>query len=308
MPMWTCDFANCEEPAVRNLGDCILCSRHLCPEHIQHSFHKCPKWEVSLALELHRYQLTNSPRTRKDADRYDPAAQVAEAEELTELINKINVPALAARASSLRGGIPCSIPPLQYDRETRSSVMGGMNYHIEICFDDGIKWIARVCRFNATSSPTSLRNYIIQSEVATLKFLERTSVPVPKVFDFVLDNSDCPVGVGYILMEKLDGKSLKWSNATQDQRKRVMEQLADVFIELSRYSFDPLGSLHCPCDVHHVGEFARESLTDFTESGMRTMGPFSSLKEYHESSIRLILDLILRGEMYSEQAVDALGT
>ncbi|KAI1472459.1 uncharacterized protein F4812DRAFT_408975 [Daldinia caldariorum] len=184
--------------------------------------------------------------------------------------------------------------------------MGGMNYHIEICFDDGIKWIARVRRFNATSPPEALRDYIVQSEVATLKLLERTSVPAPEVFDLALDNPDNPVGVGYILMEKLHEKSLRWSATTQEQRRKVMEQLADVFIELSSYPFDRLGSLHYPGagDIH-IGALARESLTDFTESGMRTMGPFSSLKEYHESSIRLILDLILRGEMYSEQAVDA---
>ncbi|KAK6956294.1 hypothetical protein Daesc_001569 [Daldinia eschscholtzii] len=162
----------------------------------------------------------------------------------------------------------------------------------------------RVRRFNATSPPATLRDYIIQSEFATLKFLEQTNVPTPKVFDFALDRVDNPVGVGYILMEKLQGKSLRWSIATQDQRRNVIEQLADVFIELSKYPFDLLGSLHCP-DNFHVGSFARESLTDFAASRMRTMGPFKSLKEYHESPIRLILDLILREEIYSEQAVDA---
>ncbi|KAI1502111.1 hypothetical protein F5X99DRAFT_408301 [Biscogniauxia marginata] len=284
MPMWTCDFANCEKPAVRNLGDCILCNRHLCSDHLQPAVHKCPKWE--------------------DENIYDPAARAAEADELAELIKKINTSALAARASHLRGGIACSIPPLHYDRETRSSVMGGMNYHIEVNFDDGIKWIARVRRFNATSPPAVLRDYIVQSEVATLKFLERTGVPAPKVFDFALDHADNYVGVGYILMEKLFGKSLRWSIATQEQRRNVMVQLADIFIELSRYPFDLLGSLDCPGDSH-VGAFARESLTDFVQSGMRTMGPFSSLEEYHKSSLRLVLDLILREEIYSQQAVDA---
>ncbi|KAI0845992.1 hypothetical protein F5Y00DRAFT_254938 [Daldinia vernicosa] len=284
MPMWTCDFAGCEKPAVRNLGDCVLCNRHLCSQHLQHGVHECPTWE--------------------DTDIYDPAARAAEADELKVLIKKINTSALAARASHLREGIPCSILPLQYDRATRSSVMGGMNYHIEVCFDDGIKWIARVRRFNATSPPAVLRDYIVQSEVATLKFLERTNVPASKVFDFALEDANNPVGVGYILMEKLHGTSLRWSVATQEQRRKVMEQLADVFVELSKYPFDHLGSLHC-LDGFHVGAFARESLTDFVQSGMRTMGPFSSLEEYHKSEIRLILDLILREEIYSEQAVDA---
>ncbi|KAI4870544.1 kinase-like domain-containing protein [Hypoxylon rubiginosum] len=284
MPMWTCDFANCQKPAVRNLGDCILCKRHLCSDHLQDAFHKCPKWE--------------------DVGAYDPAARAAEADEITELIKRIDTSALAARASHLREGMPCSIPPLRYDRTTRSSVMGGMNYHIEVCFDDGVKWIARIRRFNATSPPPALRDYIVQSEVATLKFLAKTGVPAPKVFDFLLDHADNPVGVGYILMEKLPGKSLRWSLATQEQKRRVMEQIADVFIELRGYPFELLGSLDCPGDSH-VGAFARESLTDFTQSGMRTLGPFLSWEEYHKSSLRLILDQILRREIYSQRAVDA---
>jgi len=182
--------------------------------------------------------------------------------------------------------------------------MGGMNYHVEVCFDDGIKWIARIRRVNATSPPAVLRDYLIQSEVATLKFLEQTGVPAPKVFDFALEHGDNPVGVGYILMEKLPGKSLRWSIATQKQRRKVMNQLADTFIELHKYPFGFLGSLDRPGDSH-VGAFARESLTDFTQSKMRTAGPFSSLEEYHRSSLRLILDLIIRKEIYSQQAVDA---
>lgn len=57
---------------------------------------------------------------------YDPAARKAERDEITTLIDKINISALISRASALRGGLTCSIPhDLQYDRSTRSSVMGG---------------------------------------------------------------------------------------------------------------------------------------------------------------------------------------
>ncbi|KAI0882820.1 kinase-like domain-containing protein [Annulohypoxylon maeteangense] len=182
--------------------------------------------------------------------------------------------------------------------------MGGMNYHIELRFDDGVKWIARIRRFNATSPPAELRDHIIQREVATLKFLEQTSAPTPKVFDFTLDHADNPVGVGYILMEKLPGKPLLEVSRTKEQMKRVMEQLADVFIELHKYPFNRLGSLDNPGDSH-VGALARESLTDFIQSEMRTMGPFSSMEEYHKSSLQLLLDQILRQEMYSNRAVDA---
>ncbi|KAH7019476.1 hypothetical protein EDB80DRAFT_819886 [Ilyonectria destructans] len=220
---------------------------------------------------------TAAPGGRLDADSYDPTSREAEGRELTKLIERINTRVLEARACYLRQGTPCSIPPLQHDRSTWSSVMGSINSFIEVRFDDAVTWTARIRRFNATSPPAALRDYIIQSN---------------------------PVGVGFILMEKLAGKSLRWSIATQQQRKKVMNQLADTFLELHKYPFDLLGSLDKP-GGSQVGAFARESLTDFGQSEMRTAGPFSSLEEYHTSSIRLILDLIIREEIYSQRAVDA---
>ncbi|KAG9258928.1 uncharacterized protein F5Z01DRAFT_641794 [Emericellopsis atlantica] len=284
MPLWTCDFEDCRKPAVRTLGDCVLCDRHLCSSHLEPDYHKCPRWE--------------------DADVYDPAAREAEEQELAKLFDKINTSALEARCSLLRRGLPCRVPPLQYNRSTRSSVMGGMNYHIEVCFEDGVTWIARVRRCNATSPPAALRDYIIQSEVATLMFLEKTNVPAPKVYDFELEHSANAVGVGFILMEKLPGNSLRWSLTTPQQREKVIDQLANTFIELHKYPFPLLGSLDTPGDSQ-IASFARESLTDYVESKMRSFGPFSTSKEYHLSELRHVLDLILRGEMYSQQAVDA---
>lgn len=247
----------------------------------------------------------------QDEDAYFPAAGLAEDRELADLFEKINLPALVARASHLRKGTPCSTPGPTHcrDKATRSSVMGGMNYHIELAFDDGVKWIARVRRLNASSPPPALRNYILQSEAATLKFLARTSVPAPRVFDFALeDDPSNLVGVGYILMEKLPGKSLQWHDATADQKQKVMDKLSDTFIELRKHPLNLLGSLDRPDDPEagHVGPFARESLTSFTQAGeMRTIGPLSSWDDYYTSSLRIILDLILHEEMYSEQAVDA---
>ncbi|KAI8963397.1 hypothetical protein F5Y11DRAFT_319690 [Daldinia sp. FL1419] len=282
--MWPCDFAGCQNPAVRTLGSCVICNSHLCSKHIQDTFHHCPTWRNPTA--------------------YFPAVQMAEENELRQLISKINFGALAARASRLRNGRTCSVHPARDDEETQGSVLGGMNYHIGVYFDDGIEWIARVRRSNAASPPPALRDYFVQSEAATLKFLERTSVSAPKLIEFALETPDNPIGVGYILMERLRGKPLLWSLATQEQKRKVMDHIADTFIELRKYPFDSLGSLNSPGDLN-VGPFAWESLTEFPQSEMRTLGPFSSLEEYHKASIQLILDQIVREEMYSQRPVDA---
>ena len=89
-----------------------------------------------------------------------------------------------------------------------------------------------------------------------------------------------------------------------DQKRKVIAQIADTFIELSKHPFPLLGSLSSP-DKLHIGPVARESVTDFQQSTMIGLGPCSSLLEYHLSTIRLILDLIVRDEMYSQRPLEA---
>ena len=84
-----------------------------------------------------------------------------------------------------------------------------MNYHIDIEFDNGTVWLARIRWFNAISPPLVLRDHIFRSEVATLKFLERTTVPTPKVFEYALEGENNLVGVGYMLTKKLLGSFLR---------------------------------------------------------------------------------------------------
>ncbi|KAL8299179.1 hypothetical protein RB593_009178 [Gaeumannomyces tritici] len=210
--------------------------------------------------------------------------------------------------ATFAGGVPCRVPPrsMMECGIARSAVMGSMNVHMEISFEDGVKWIARLRKLNATSPPPALRDYILGSEVATLKFLEQTTVPAPKVFDFALKHTDNPVGVGYVLVEKLSGRSLRWSLATPEQRKKVMDQLADMFIKLQKHPFDRLCSLASMEDPRNPGPFARTSLTDFVRSEMCPLGPFETLEEYHRSSIKLVLDLIVREEVYSNRTVEPI--
>lgn len=58
-PMWPCDFDKCERPAVRILGDCVICSKHLCSEHLQKSYHRCPTPEVITFLQIWSESLTD---------------------------------------------------------------------------------------------------------------------------------------------------------------------------------------------------------------------------------------------------------
>ena len=101
--MWTCDFKDCDRPAVRSEGGCIICDRHLCVKHIDH---ECPTWQVS---KITHFQARDgfAHNRGKDGELYDPAAQKAERKEITRLLKSLDLSALLSRASYLRNGITC---------------------------------------------------------------------------------------------------------------------------------------------------------------------------------------------------------
>lgn len=184
--------------------------------------------------------------------------------------------------------------------------MGGMNLHLPITFKDGVIWLARIRRTNATSPPPSLQNHILQSEIATLKFLETTALPTPKIWDYSLQGEAGDAGVSYIIMDYMPGKVLDWSSIDERGKKKVIAQLADIYIELQKHEFDRMGCLD-QIGTTHIGAFARECLTDFKgpSRDMQAIGPFLHLQDYYKACISLLLDLIHRGEIYTDKPVDA---
>lgn len=68
-------------------------------------------------------------------------------------------------------------------------MMGCANYHCWIIFDDGIKWIVRIPRTASFDDvPQDLVDYLVASEYATLKFLEKIDTPTPKAYGFGLSS------------------------------------------------------------------------------------------------------------------------
>ncbi|EFY91710.1 hypothetical protein MAC_02300 [Metarhizium acridum CQMa 102] len=124
-------------------------------------------------------------------------------------------------------------------------MMGGQNCHAEVVFADGVVWLARFRLSSPISPPLEVRDYVLRSEAATMEFLQRhTRIPSPRVFDWACESDPAnTVGVGYILMEKLQGTSLDWQRATTAQREKVVRQLADILLEIERHPFDRFGSL-----------------------------------------------------------------
>jgi len=184
--------------------------------------------------------------------------------------------------------------------------MGGMNYHIPINFVDGVTWLCRVRRQNITSTLIAHQNLLIKSEAATYRFISsRTSIPVPNVHDYAYYSPSNAIGVGYILIDKLDGVPLSNCDLGEDDRKHVLNQLADIFISLKQHSFSEIGCLASP-EALSIGPVLEDCAIDTDQEGhLRLLGPFNSALEYRRSLIKHQIELILRGETYTNNAIDA---
>jgi len=106
-------------------------------------------------------------------------------------------------------------------------------------------------------------------------------------------------------MDKLAGKPLSDCDLTDDDRKCVLGQLADVFAALKQHPFNEIGCLSDPDDIS-VGPVLEESTIDAdNDSNLLLLGPFGSALEYRTASIKHQIELILRGEAYTNNAIDA---
>lgn len=214
--------------------------------------------------------------------------------------------------------VPCAI---DLSPENISAMMGGQNCHAEIVFEDGAVWLARFRISNPISAPREVRDYVLRSEAATMKFLgSHTRVPSPRIFDWACESDPAnTVGVGYILMEKLHGTPLDWQAASTTQREKVVQQLADIMLELEKHPFDQLGSLittavpmgdeamlglaaaKSPVQVHGLAQHST------FHHGVDKMppGPFRSSRVALRTLIEIYLQMIADGEIGTvENATD----
>ena len=233
-----------------------------------------------------------------DPDAFFTAYDAAKQNHLQALLNKVDFNALISIATRLHNHIPCYIPALQNDAAQEApdakserilDQTGGQNCNLDICFDDGVVWIARLRFEEPTVLPPEAQAAISMSEVETLKFLAQNNIRVPKVFHHSFDKRE--IGTPFVLMEKLPGKPLEWSNASAQQKTKVMKQLADMFLELEKYPFLETGSLS---QSGLVGPFAQGHLF---VSPSESLGPFSSLEESLTSILKHELDMIVGGEL-----------
>jgi hypothetical protein len=109
-----------------------------------------------------------------------------------------------------------------------------------VAMQDGNHLIARI-------ADSHMPTHIMESEIATMKFiLERTSIPVPKILAYELDQSHT-LGA-HMLLEKVSGVRLDaiFDDLPAEAQDSLVTQLAHFMLEASRISFPAIGSIVLP--------------------------------------------------------------
>ncbi|KAK1471609.1 hypothetical protein CCUS01_06093 [Colletotrichum cuscutae] len=224
------------------------------------------------------------------------------AAEINDLRRQINGPAVCRLASSLNAGKSCV---LEHPSKVMGleSLTGCANYHARVRFKDGSpSWLLRVPRVTgfAVGLPLSLAEYLIRSEYATLKFLEKTKVPAPQAFSFGIPSqgTDFGVGVCFLLMEELAGKP--WDG--QRDTSKVWRRLGEIMAELEKHQFHQAGSLYVesPQDQPLVSAAASDRFVC-----LDPWGPFRTATEYYSAWAEQHLALIVDGQLYPQFPIEA---
>lgn len=228
-----------------------------------------------------------------DPTAYYAAYDAAKRKHLADLLAKIDVKALERAASKARAGVGCITPAFADDTDPSSLAdrvsrqCGGQNCHLDVEFSDGVTWLARIRLDDPLLPPREVQAYVFLSEVATLQFLASTAIPAPRVYAYQLESPENAVGTSYVLMEKLPGKPLDWNSAPAEGRVRVLEQLADLYLELEKHPIPLTGSLlptsehgGANCDLNVAG-FAQMPCFETPDL---PLGPFKTLEDAYSLS------------------------
>ncbi|RWQ93860.1 kinase-like domain-containing protein [Paecilomyces variotii] len=219
----------------------------------------------------------------------------------------------------------CRLAASLFSNQTKcarvTKIEGNYNIALLITMDDGNEVIAKIPCPNA-----GLPFYRTASEVATLEFLQSlTTIRVPKVLAWS-SRSDNPIGVEYIIMEKIPGIPLteRWETMNLLECYKIIDQIVDMEKELKSLKYPAYGSIYLRDDVSNefqgcpfpsvqdpaqlfcVGPYCNGiSLLENVDKSATDAGPWLSFDDYTCSIPQCELDFIAK---FPSKSVDEYGT
>ncbi|KAB8360850.1 hypothetical protein FH972_024584 [Carpinus fangiana] len=274
--LWSCSVNGCSAASAIDVGACECCCSHYCWQHVDSPDHTCEKEPLD-----------------------EDAWYGARAAELHAVYERMQDTALLEIAQGLRPNVPCEMAPKD---TTSSAMLGGMHMHMEVCFADGISWLARIPRMNFQSFPSDITNALLLSECGTLRWLEGANIPAPRLHAYGLQGDAAnKVGIPYMLIDKLPGRPFLGLDASPAQKERVYTALARILATLKQHPLDKIGCFTLSPDEQVqlgpvLGDRAGTHYHD---------GPFDDAKTYYASWCEHHLALIADRQLYAQYAVDA---
>lgn len=219
--------------------------------------------------------------------------------ELAAISQKINHAALLRRVTELSCGLQCR---LDDEDVLRHDLMSGVYVQLQLILEDGTVWLVRILSERYAPFHDEFANQMLLSECATLRWLESVDVPTPRLHGYGLRSDPRnEVGVGYMIIDKLPGRSFNLSTASEAQKAEVIEQWASISCILSKYPLDKIGSLTFNADgVIQVGPAVNDK-----NGVLPCIGPFTDARAFYSTWAETYLDLICDGRLFSSYAVDA---
>ncbi|PPQ92084.1 hypothetical protein CVT25_008265 [Psilocybe cyanescens] len=125
---------------------------------------------------------------------------------------------------------------------------GGFNRSFLITMHDGFEMVARI-----PYPVTVPKYYALASEVATMRFLRSSGLPVPEVYGYS-PSSDNAAKTEYIFMEFMRGTNLSdvWTELEEPDLDSLLGQLVELESRMMSISFPAGGSLYYTNDLEKV--------------------------------------------------------
>ena len=194
--------------------------------------------------------------------------------------HQLDVGRVSQYLSILRKGVKCKV--------SNQFTNGSQHLVIEVVFEDGAVWIARIRLSKKLSAHEKMA---MESEICVMRTVRsRTAVPVPEVYNWD-SGTDNVFGAPFILMEAIHGRCVCNDPSFPSIKYKVLDQMASIMVQLSSLRFPAIGSLT-------TGDISTMVIGD------TVVGPFICSTDYYlhfvhtyEETLRQTTDENERNEM-----------